>query len=229
MAKSYFAILGISPDASRDEVKSAYRRLAKEFHPDRCPGGDEKFCQIQEAYNILGDSRRRREYEERLRQTRPAPASRFGRPGPEPLRSMRGRRPPEDLVPNRFSGRLGPDSDEIRAQRRPPFARRRRRQSSLGAHLSVEVPLTASQARRGGRVRVVVPVQAVCPDCHGEGEWFLFECPRCAGRGTVDAEIPLSVPFPAGLEHDYDVTIPLDRFGAGDVRLTVTFKPPGPF
>ena len=58
MAKSYFAILGISPDASRDEVKSAYRRLAKEFNPDRCPGGDEKFCQIQEAYSVLGDSGR---------------------------------------------------------------------------------------------------------------------------------------------------------------------------
>ncbi len=228
MAKSYFAILGISPDASEDEVKSAYRRLAKEFHPDRCPGGDEKFCQIQEAYNVLGDSRRRREYEESLRGTRPAPAPRFGRPGPEPLRSMPIRRQAEGLVPNRFSGRFGPGIDEV-PNRRRPFRGRHRRHFGLGTGLSVEIPLTASQAQRGGRARVVVPVQAVCPACTGDGEWFLFECPRCAGRGTVDAEIPLSVPFPAGLEHDYDVTIPLDRFGVGDIRLTVTFRPPGRF
>ncbi len=228
MAKSYFAILGISPDASIDEVKSAYRRLAKEFHPDRCPGGDEKFCQIQEAYNVLGDSRRRREYEESLRGTRPAPTSRFSRPGPEPRRSMRVRRQAEDLVPNRFSGRFGPGIDEV-PNRRRPFRGRHRRQFGLRTDLCVEVPLTAAQAQRGGRARVVVPVQAVCPACRGDGEWFLFECPRCAGRGTVDAEIPLSVPFPAGLEHDYDVTISLDRFGAGDIRLRVTFRPPGRF
>ncbi len=225
MAKSYFAILGISPDASRDEVKSAYRRLAKEFHPDRCPGGDEKFCQIQEAYSVLGDSRRRREYEESLRSARPSPAPRFGRTGAEPLRAMHGRRRPEDLVPNRFPGRFGPGVDEIPGRRRRPFAMHRRRWAGLGTDLSVEVPLTKSQARRGGSVRIVVPVQAVCPTCHGDGQWLLFECPRCVGRGTVDAEIPLSVPFPAGLSRDYDVTIPLGPFGAGDVRLTVTFRP----
>ncbi len=227
MAKSYFAILGISPDASTNEVKSAYRRLAKEFHPDRCPGGDEKFCQIQEAYNVLGDSRRRREYEESLRSARPAPVPGFSRPRPEPLRSTRGRRPPDELVPNRFSGPFGPGIDEIRAKRRRLFPGRRR--SGLGIDFSVEIPLTASQAQRGGRVRVNVPVQVVCSACHGEGDWLLFECPRCAGRGTVDTEIPLSVPFPAGLDRDYTVTIPLGPFGADDIRLTVTFRPPGRF
>jgi len=227
MAKSYFAILGISPDASRDEVKSAYRRLAKEFHPDHCPGGDEKFCQIQEAYAVLRDSRQRREYEAHLQNTRPTPFPRFDRRQPEPLRSMHGRRQPEELVPNRFSGRSGPEINEIRMQRRRPFPTRRRRQSGLGTNISVEVPLTPSQAQRGGTARIVVPVQAVCPACRGDGEWLLFECPQCAGRGTVDAEIPLSVPFPAGLQQEYDVTIPLGPFGAGDVLLTVVFKPSG--
>jgi DnaJ-class molecular chaperone len=227
MAKSYFAILGISPDASRDEVKSAYRRLAKEFHPDRCPGGDEKFCQIQEAYAVLRDSRQRREYEARLQETRPAPPPGFGRRQPEPLRSMHGRRQPEALVPNRSFGPFAPGVARIPARPRRSFAARRRRQFGLGTNLSVEVPLTSSQAQRGGIARIVVPVQAVCPACHGDGEWLLLECPRCAGRGTVDAEIPLSVPFPAGLQQEYDVTIPLGPFGAGDVRLTVVFKPSG--
>jgi molecular chaperone DnaJ len=63
MAKSYFAILGILADATADEVRSAYRRLAKEFHPDHYAGGSERFQDIQEAYSMLGNSRRRSEAE----------------------------------------------------------------------------------------------------------------------------------------------------------------------
>src|SRR5210317_631759 len=66
MAKSYFAILGISSGATADEIRSAYRRLAKEFHPDRYEGDSERFRDIQEAYSVLGNSRRRREYERKI-------------------------------------------------------------------------------------------------------------------------------------------------------------------
>lgn len=88
MAKSYYAILGIPADASSEEIKSAYRRLAKEYHPDHAGGDSEKFRDIQEAYSVLADSEKRRHYEQhrcgqpvRVR-TRPAPV----RPaGAEPL------------------------------------------------------------------------------------------------------------------------------------------------
>ncbi|MGW8324687.1 MAG: J domain-containing protein, partial [Desulfobacterales bacterium] len=56
MAKSYFIILGVSPGATADEIKSAYRRLAKEFHPDHYAGGNETFREIQEAYSVLGNT-----------------------------------------------------------------------------------------------------------------------------------------------------------------------------
>ena len=72
MAKSYFAILGVPSGASPDEIKSAYRRLVKEYHPDRFPGGTEAFLQIQEAYSVLGDVSRRRQYEQSLHEP-PAP------------------------------------------------------------------------------------------------------------------------------------------------------------
>jgi molecular chaperone DnaJ len=67
MAKSYFAILGISPNATVDEIRSAYWRLAKEFHPDHYTGSSERFKDIQEAYSVLGNRRRRREYEQSIR------------------------------------------------------------------------------------------------------------------------------------------------------------------
>ncbi|MCF8037106.1 MAG: DnaJ domain-containing protein [Desulfobacteraceae bacterium] len=63
MAKSYYAILGISPDASKQEVKDAYRQLAKQYHPDHGGGDSGKFRDIQEAYSVLADSGKRRNYE----------------------------------------------------------------------------------------------------------------------------------------------------------------------
>jgi curved DNA-binding protein CbpA len=67
MAKSYFAILGISPDATADEIRSAYRRLVKEFHPDHYAGESDRFREVQEAYAVLGNSRKQREYERDIR------------------------------------------------------------------------------------------------------------------------------------------------------------------
>jgi molecular chaperone DnaJ len=86
MAKSYFAILGISPNATVDEIRSAYRQLVKEFHPDHYAGGSSRFRDIQEAYSVLGNQRRRREYEQSIRKVpRKAPLKPAAYPEPEPL------------------------------------------------------------------------------------------------------------------------------------------------
>ena len=86
MAKSYFAILGISSDASADEIRSAYRRLAKEFHPDHFEGGSETFREIQEAYSVLGNVQRRQDYERKISKAgRKTPLRSTPYPEPEPL------------------------------------------------------------------------------------------------------------------------------------------------
>jgi molecular chaperone DnaJ len=69
MAKSYHATLGISSMATADEVRAAYRRLVKAYHPDHYHGGSENFRQVQEAYRILGNPERRRQYERQLHKT----------------------------------------------------------------------------------------------------------------------------------------------------------------
>ncbi|MFP3980363.1 MAG: J domain-containing protein [Desulfobacterales bacterium] len=68
MARSYYAILGISPDASKQEVKDAYRQLAKQYHPDHEGGDSGRFRDIQEAYSVLADAGKRREYEQQRSQ-----------------------------------------------------------------------------------------------------------------------------------------------------------------
>ena len=86
MAKSYYTILGISSNATMDEVRSAYRRLAKHFHPDHYSGSSDIFREIQEAYSILGNPYRRRQYENNIK--KPSirlPLKRAPYPEPEPL------------------------------------------------------------------------------------------------------------------------------------------------
>jgi len=86
MAKSYFTILGISPNATVDEIRIVYRRLAKKFHPDHYAGGSARFQDIQEAYSVLGNRRRRREYEQSIRKVPIKTTLRPSRyPEPEPL------------------------------------------------------------------------------------------------------------------------------------------------
>ncbi len=86
MAKSYYTILGITSDASNSEIRSAYRRLAKAYHPDHYPGSSRMFRDIQEAYAVLGDQEQRLRYEQNQRLAQPAPPVRTQpQPRPEPL------------------------------------------------------------------------------------------------------------------------------------------------
>ena len=98
MAKDYYFILGVSPTATFDQIKGAYRQLVKDLHPDHHGEDPSAFLDVQEAYSILGDPRRRRDYDLRL-QADTAKRGWFPR-GPEPLRP-----PPSSPEPLRSSER----------------------------------------------------------------------------------------------------------------------------
>ena len=226
MAKSYFAILGISSGASTNEIRSAYRRLAKEFHPDHYTGGSERFQDIQEAYSVLGDSRRRREYEQDIRKVSPITSLRRSDiPQPEPLIPEQDPVDMGEISPVRSFQSFTPSFDEIFDWLWGNYASLEQSKSGRVRDLTLEVPLTAEQARRGGNARIMVPAQAVCPTCRGQGGVGFYECSRCAGEGIISGEMPISVAFPPGLTKDHAVMIPLDRFGIRNAHITVLFRP----
>ncbi len=228
MAKSYFAILGISPDATLAEIRSAYRRLAKEFHPDHYTGSSKRFRDIQEAYSVLGNSRRRREYEHTIRRFRSKrPLRTSGYPEPEPLIPEEEPVDIGDVSPVRSFQSFSPSFDEIFDWLWNNFSDLAQPKSGRVKNLTLEVTLTPEQAHRGGNARIMVPARAVCPTCRGYGGVGFYECSRCAGEGAISGEMPVSVSFPPGIIKDHAVMIPLDRFGIPNTHITVLFRPTG--
>jgi molecular chaperone DnaJ len=234
MSKSYFAILGITSAASPNEIRSAYRRLAKEYHPDHFEGDSGVFRQIQEAYATLGNAQRRAEYEQSLkrssvRATRIADVETYSEPEPLIPEYRHTDSSIGEISPVRSFQTFTPSLDEVFDWLWQNFSSLDRPKSGRMQQLTLEVPLTAEQARTGGSAKVMVPARAICPTCRGYGSVGVYECSRCAGEGAISGEMPVSIAFPPGLTQDHAVVIPLERFGIRNLRLTVLFRPTGQY
>ena len=230
MPKNYYIILGIPATSSQKEIKAAYRRLAKEFHPDRCDEGHSPFQVIQEAYSVLGDPKQRRIYDNRRRQRQ------FRGPGTVEVEPMRIRPRPEPLVPEQ-----GPaDFSDVRLPRSfqthhslyetvfdrivSNFAEGGRALPRAPESLSMVVTLTPDQAFQGGHIRINFPTSIRCSDCQGRGGVGFYECWRCGGAGSISGEYPVMVSYPPGIPDGQVVLISLERFGMREAHLNVRFR-----
>lgn len=230
MAKNYYVILGISPRATGDDIKAAYRRLAKESHPDRYGGNLRTFLDIREAYSVLGDENRRREYDERLSERTRPPYQGFSKyatpsePEAEPLIPGQGPAHLHDISLVRSFQTFAPSFDEIFERLWNNLRGLAQPKSEEIQNLTVEVPITPDQAQRGGQARILVPGRACCPTCSGCGAVGYYECPRCAGEGCIAGELPVNISFPPGLSGTHTVLVSLERFGIRNCYLSVNFR-----
>lgn len=231
MAKDYYLVLGVAPDATMDQIKSAYRKMAKRWHPDHSQGESGPFQNIQEAYDVLGDAGRRKAYdEERAREKRVQRTAKPVRPEPVRRRSC----PVEPLVPTQRTGDprsafsespfLSLIEDLFRYSWPGPEALIQPRDGTAGQELQIQVSLNREQALHGGRIRVWVPVRNRCPACRGRGWAGFFECLHCHGSGAVVDERPVEVAFPGGLVSGIEGRVSLSRPGMGDLTLVLHFR-----
>jgi DnaJ-class molecular chaperone len=232
MPKNYYIILGISTDSSQQEIKSAYRRLAKAFHPDIYKEKHSPFPVIQEAYAVLSDPQRRQDYD---RQLRPRTTSRRQRTA-EPL-SATGRVDVEPLSPRQTPspGRYRQPADFFQLHRplfdtfiERLFGDTGHRQHTAAwnrtAPLTVDVALTARQAASGGQLRLLLPARWLCPECGGSGPGGFFSCRRCGNAGAIDGEIPVVISFPAGIGEGHTTSYSLEHLGARHGAVTIRFR-----
>jgi molecular chaperone DnaJ len=168
--RDLYSVLGVGRKATAEEIKKAYRKLARQYHPDRNPGdeqAEERFKEVQAAYDTLSDPEKRRNYDAG------GMFSGFGArgggaPGAGGFTSDLG-----DIFSSFFGRRGGPQSV-----------------ASGGRDLETEVHLSFDQAMKGAEIPVVVPKQATCVTCHGSGAkpgTAPITCPRCDGTG-LDSE-----------------------------------------
>ena len=232
MAKNHYLVLGVPADASHEEIKAAFRRRARESHPEQAGRESEPFLEIQEAYAVLADPERRQHYNQRTSvvATRHWP---WG-PAPEPLTARRpaggplrpvapGRSLREASLAESFET-YGPSIDELFARLRSNFETLTRPKAEQLASLTVELVVSAEEARWGGRVRIWIPARATCATCGGHGAVGAYECWQCEGHGALTTEYPVEVDYPPGLSDGYAVRIPLTRFGIENFYLTVLFR-----
>jgi len=232
MPKNYYIILGIPVKSSQEEIKSAYRRLAKEFHPDHYGDNNSPFLNVQEAYTVLRDPLRRRAYDAALENKRiKQPHYRQ----PEPMgRQYEGE--VEPLIPKKGPLDLGDASLEKSFQLHRPslealfdrffsnFSEGKRTKGERPENLSVVITLTPEQAFRGGHVRFYVPAKVQCPRCYGRGGIGYYECWRCSGAGKLTGEYPIMINYPPGISDNHTVQISLDRYGIRNLYLSVNFR-----
>jgi molecular chaperone DnaJ len=171
VADELYKTLGVSKKATDEEIKKAYRKLARQYHPDRNQGdaaAEEKFKEISAAYDVLSDSEKRKEYDEG------GVFAGFGGGGQAPFGTGPGGFGGFDFgdilgsVFNRGGGRAQP-------------------QQVRGRDLETEVSLSFDDAINGAQISVTVPKSSRCPTCHGSGAkpgTSPVTCPRCEGRGV---------------------------------------------
>ncbi len=260
MAKrDYYEVLGVSKDASKDEIKKAYRKLSKKYHPDinQEEGADAKFKEISEAYEVLSDENKRAQYD------------RFGHSGPQQGfggsqgfggQDFSGFGGFEDIFGSFFGGggaRRDPNAprqgDDLQYSMTLTFE-----EAVFGTEKDITVrkdvecdtchgkpgtnKKTCTYCNGQGHVTVEqntilgrMQTQKVCPECEGSGQVFEEKCSDCHGKGTQNKKVTIKVKVPEGVDNDQQIRLAgkggpgINGGPAGDLYVVFRVKPHSKF
>jgi len=179
MKRDYYEILGVQKNASQDEIKKAYRKVAMEYHPDRNPGNkaaEEKFKEAAEAYEILSDADKRAQYD------------RFGHAGLGANRGFNGGGMNMEDIFSQFGDIFGDDifGSFFGGGRRGAGSSRSR--GVRGSNLRIKIKLNYEEIAKGATKNIKVKKYISCTTCHGSGakdKGSVQTCNTCGGSGQV--------------------------------------------
>jgi DnaJ-class molecular chaperone len=227
--KDYYRILGVDRTADDKAIKSAYRKLARKYHPDVAKGKDDtaKFREVAEAYEVLSDPEKRRRYDtlgpdwQRYAQTGPS-----GQPGGGRVEyadagdfSEFFRTIFSDLG-QRGGGRPGTGGRFDIEDLLGGLAGGRR--AARGQDVQASVTITLEEAYSGTRKSLEFEVEEPCPTCHGAGNVSGKPCATCHGSGWQRGRHDVDVKIPAGVRTGQKVRVSGEGAGGGDLYLVVT-------
>lgn len=237
--KDYYRVLGVSKTSTETEIRKAFRKLARQYHPDLNPGdkaSEERFKEMNEAYEVLGDPDKRRKYDElgsnweEIQRNREY-ARRYAEPGFE------GSSEEFDLG-DFFTTFFGRRAAGFQAD---PFASGPRR----GADLEFEISITLEDLYHGGKKALRVPVGEVCAQCEGRGMRMESSlgggrrrvissarpCPVCRGTGRIANDREIQVAVPKGVQQGSRIRLAgmgekgVEGRESGDLYLVISVIP----
>ena len=231
--RDYYEVLGLTKGASEEEIKSAYRKLAMKYHPDKNPGdkeAEEKFKEINEAFSVLSDPDQKSKYD-RFGHAGVDPSAGFGGAGFDGFGGF------EDIFGDFFGSMFGGGGQRKRGPRKGNDLRARITISFEEAAFGCKKEIKLNKYTRcttcdgsgaapgtskhqcpncGGTGQVYTTQRtafgqmqnvSMCPECHGTGEIIDTPCPDCQGTGKVKKQVTVSVDVPAGIDNGNSLNI----------------------
>jgi molecular chaperone DnaJ len=193
--KDYYEILGVSKNSSEEEIKKAFYKLAHKYHPDKAGGDEKKFKEINEAYQVLSDKKKRQQYDQFSAQGGPASGWDFSQQGFGGFSN-------QGFSSGDFSSQGGPASgwefnfgeggfSDIFSDVFG-FGRERSEASRDGKDISIEIPITLEDAAFGVEKDLEINSNILCSKCNGSGAEpgaKINICKKCSGKGFVQERI----------------------------------------
>ena len=243
MTKDYYKILGVSQNCTEQELKSAYRKLARKFHPDVAGDSSEvvsKFKEINEAYEILSDKVKRAEYDTINRfynysstkqkdENKQKTAS-----APNDFKKNRNETKKEEQKSSNFNfkwedfiSKYREFSKDIKEDTKAQYGNVKR-----GKDINTDVEITITEAINGTQKVINMLQTQVCPKCHGRRFVNGSICPHCKGKGDISDYRRFSVKIPAGIKNNSKIRLAgegekgLNGGANGDLYITVHVQSP---